>query len=362
MTKYKKILWKLAAGLALFLVSFLLLIGAARMPLAADWYSEHIYDFLVNIIGRIFGIFPFSVVEFGLYGFLVLVIVTFIRAIVKGIMDKKTGSCLLSWFAGCFLTASVLMALYVVTCGINYQRISFSEKEGFDGEGYTEEELYNVCRILTEEVNNRSLQISRDEEGLMELTGETGNMAREAMEHLGEIYSSLRGYYPRPKALVLSELLSWQGLSGIYSPFTIEANYNGDMVPYNIPFTMCHELSHLRGFMQEEEANFIAFLSCILSDSAEFQYSGYLTGWIYGMNELYRLDRDSWSQLRSLLSEEANSDLEANSEFWDRYEGKVSELSDKVNDAYLKANGQPQGIQSYNRMEDLVVDYYRGEE
>jgi hypothetical protein len=87
-------------------------------------------------------------------------------------------------------------------------------------------------------------------------------------------------------------------LTGIYSPFTIEANYNGDMTDYNIPFTLCHELSHLRGFMQEEEANFIAFLACIYSDQMEFQYSGYLSAWIYAMNELNDKDVERWSQIR----------------------------------------------------------------
>lgn len=45
-----------------------------------------------------------------------------------------------------------------------------------------------------------------------------------------------------------------QQLCGVYSPFTVEANYNGDMPDYNVPHTLCHELSHLKGFMREDEA------------------------------------------------------------------------------------------------------------
>ena len=29
---------------------------------------------------------------------------------------------------------------------------------------------------------------------------------------------------------------------------------------YNIPHTICHELSHLKGYMREDEANFIGYL------------------------------------------------------------------------------------------------------
>ena len=138
----------------------------------------------------------------------------------------------------------------------------------------------------------------------------------------------------------------------------MEANYNNEMIDYNIPFTACHELSHLRGFMQEEEANFIAYLVCMESEQVEFQYSGSLLGWIYCMNVLREADISSWQEVREELSEMAEADLQANSNFWAKYEGKVAEVADMVNDNYLKANGQEEGVRSYNRMVDLLVAYY----
>ena len=138
----------------------------------------------------------------------------------------------------------------------------------------------------------------------------------------------------------------------------MEANYNGDITDYNIPFTLCHELAHLRGFMQEEEANFIAFLGCVNAKSTEFQYSGCLSAWIYAMNELNDRDVQRWSQIRRQLLAQADLDVRANSAFWQRYEGKVSGWSEKMNDAYLKANGQEDGVESYDRMVELVVTYY----
>ena len=128
-----------------------------------------------------------------------------------------------------------------------------------------------------------------------------------------------------------------------------------------IPFTACHELSHLRGFMQEQEANFIAFLACSRSGEDAFAYSGYLSGWIQCMNVLYKTDYDVWSEVRSLLPEEAEADLKLNREFWAKYDGTIAEVSNKVNDTYLKANGQKEGVKSYNRMVDLIVSYYNSE-
>ena len=112
------------------------------------------------------------------------------------------------------------------------------------------------------------------------------------------------------------------------------------------------------GFMQEEEANFIAFLACLSSDRSDFQYSGYLSGWVYCMNALYRADYNAWQEVRVTLMEEAEPDLEANNAFWDSYHGTISETAERINDTYLKANGQAEGVQSYNRMVDLIVAYF----
>ena len=272
--------------------------------------------------------------------------------------NEKASVWMVSWFSGVLLGAGILMFLYVICCGINYKRTSFSEESGLMPMEYSAEELKEICIQLTEKLNELSDKVARDENGIMILSGQADKKAISAMTSLGEEYDVLSGYYPRSKQLIISELLSYQGLSGIYLPFTVEANYNGDMIPYNIPFTACHELSHLRGFMQEDEANFIAFLACIHDEDLDFQYSGYMLGWTYCMNALYRMDDELWSEVRVLLDEVIETDLLANNEFWNRYEGVISEVSNQMNDLYLKANGESEGVQSYSRIVELIVAYY----
>ena len=48
-------------------------------------------------------------------------------------------------------------------------------------------------------------------------------------------------------------------------------------------------------------------------------------------------------------------DLRANSSFWARSDTAVAEVSDKINDTYLKANGQAGWRESYDRMINLIV-------
>lgn len=353
-TKTKVIISSILIG-----ISIILSLAARMCQDFAQWYSTHIYPVWVETVGRAMGYFPFSISEVLLYLMILIFLVSGAQLLIRRIRKKLKKEEGYGWLCNVFLAVGVLFFLYVVNCGVNYHRDSFSETSGIQADEYSIEELKEVCVWLTEEVNQYSNAVERNQEGTMELEVSTEEQAVTAMQKLGETYPELKGYYPKPKGLLNSWILSIQNLSGVYSPFTIEANYNQAMTDYNIPFTICHELSHLRGFMQEQEANFIAFLACRESEEATFQYSGNMLGWIHCMNVLYKVDYDAWEEVRGELSTEAETDLQANHEFWARYDGTVAEVSNKVNDTYLKANGQKDGVKSYNRMVDLIVAYKR---
>lgn len=349
---------RITVSALLLVLSAGLMVLSVQAPDFAEWYSQNIYPVLVSAIGRLTGLLPFSLAEICLYLLLAALILSLICLCIGIARKGEAGRRLFAWFSCAVLAVSILAFLYTAGCGVNYHRKTFSSEEGIIASDYTAEELQEICIRLTEEVNSRAGKVSRDSDGVMILTAPEGEGAVGAMEKLAEAFPSLKGYYPMPKKVAVSEILSYQGLTGVYSPFTIEANYNGDMTPYNIPFTACHELSHLRGFMEEKEANFIAFLACIGSDRTDFQYSGYLSGWTYCMNALYRADPEAWQEARSLLDKKAEADVWANSQFWNSYEGVISETADRINDTYLRVNGQADGVRSYDRMVDLIMAYF----
>ena len=278
-------------GAVLLLLSVLLQLAARKADGFADWYVRTVYPLLVGVLGRIFGLFPFSVSEVGLY----LLLISALAAVFR--FRKKK----IQLLAGSFCLASGLFFSYTVCCGINYFGQPFSASLSFSQEKYGKEELSELLEWLTEQVNACYV-----ETGLHSVR-QMGTLGVEAMECLGETYPALAGFYPQPKALLNSRLLSVQQLAGIYSPFTVEANYNKEMTAYNIPHTICHELSHLRGFMREE----------------------------------------------------VRRDLGENSLFWNRFESRISEVSETVNDTYLKANRQSEGVKSYGRAVDLMLGWYR---
>lgn len=353
-----------AISLVLAAASAVLGACARMVPGFAHTYSITVYPVLVNTIGRFSSIFPFSLSEAGLYLAAVFCILNLLFLIKKP----------LAALSHLFFLACLLLFLYTAGCGINYYRTPFSYEAGMVMEQSSAGELYSLCLFLTEQINSTLTETDHSGDALKGLyPGQTedtplpsaamlrelGMEGVESMKDLGTAYPQLSGYYPYPKPLMNPRLLSIQQLCGIYSPFTIEANYNREMPYYNIPHTICHELSHLKGFMREDEANFIGYLACIGSDSPDFRYSGYLTGWVYAGNALAKADLEAYYGLYGRLAPEAARDLAWNNQFWDRFDGKVAEASTQLNDRYLKANNQEDGVRSYGRMVDLMLAYYR---
>jgi hypothetical protein len=346
MKKDRLFFWTVS-GILMTAAAVILSLMARLVPGFAQGYSTYVYAFLKETIGRFSGMFPFSLSEAGLYVLVIFCLYTLIRRLKSPLFLLSRG----------FFLASLLFLLFTLNCGINYYRSPFSYEAGFELTPSSAEELYELCEYLVGEVNKSAGEMT--EESRLTVN-EMGINGKEAMSGLGTLFPQLAGWYPYPKALINSRLLSIQQLCGVYSPFTIEANYNRDMPYYNIPHTICHELSHLKGYMREDEANFIGYLACVNSDSPDFRYSGYLTAWVYAGNALAKVDWKGYLALYKKLDERAVADLAENNAFWDSFDGTVAETSNQINDRYLKAHSQTDGVQSYGRMVDLLLAYYRG--
>ena len=306
-----------------------------------SWYAVHVYSVIVAAAGRLWGLFPVSVAELGLYGLAAV-------SVWYGIRRRKQWKAVAS---RALMVVGLAAFLYTYQCGINYYRRPFSSELALEVRQSSVRELKELCEYLTEKVNETAAEEAYDREWRI--------WGQQAMSQLGEEYPGLAGYYPRPKPVTVSWILSVQQLSGIYSPFTLEANYNRQMTDYNIPHTICHELSHLNGFMREDEANYIAYLACTGSEDPTLQYSGLLLAYTHSINALYKADYERFVAVREKLCEQAERDYAYHRLYWEQYEGPVSRVSDKVNDTYLRANAQEEGSKSYGRMVDLLLGEYR---
>lgn len=338
---------------------------AAKYPAATERiYSSGVYPALSGLVSRVTGLLPFSLAEIIIIALpvsLITYIIIKIRKIVKLPGSRREHAAKL--VATLFCAASVIGFGFTFLCGLNYHRESFKLASGLSVRDSSAEELASLCAELIKKTNLYASRVERGEDKAM-ISGfgnyyEVASFASRAYAAAAGEYPILGGYTPRAKPVFFSRAMSMADLVGVYFPFTFEANVNIDVPAYEIPSSMMHELAHYKGFMREDEANFIAYRTCLLVGNNDFAYSGLMLALVHSTNALYSADRDAYWELTQYLDSGVRADFEANTAYWKQFEGPVADFSEKVNDVYLKTNRQPAGVKSYGRMVDLLLAQYR---
>ncbi|MEQ5999432.1 DUF3810 domain-containing protein [Bacillus amyloliquefaciens] len=326
-----------------------------------DWaekYSRSVYPLLSKIVGLVPSWVTFSVSEW----LVVLVVLLFLFYIVyyvrKVIMSKGVRRMVVYRGAlGIVTICSVIYFCYTILGGINYHRYSFLSHTEYKEENYSKEELVKLSKSLAVEMELAREKLA-DTDLLAHVPEVFDYYAQHAvfsMQMLSKKYPVLEHSYSTPKLVVMSKLMSHAGIHGIFVPFTYESNINVNVPVFLVPATMAHELAHQSGFMHEDEANFIAYLACKQQDDPMILYSGLFLAFDYSISELKKVDPDKASDIMSSLSKAVRHDIEQNEQYRDKYEGVISSISRNVNDVYLKANNQTDGLNSYSDMVNLLL-------
>ncbi|HBS93423.1 MAG TPA: DUF3810 domain-containing protein [Firmicutes bacterium] len=345
-------------------LGLILSFAAPSLPVLIEaGYSTSLYKWISGPISRFTGLFPFSVAEFIIVGLGLFCLFIIIRGAIT--LFKKPKEFFRSILKGGAKLVIVLVLLYVgfnMLWGLNYSRLSFADISGLPVEPAAVEELTALALSLTSRANVLRAQVAEDERGVMTLDSSIRQMfsrAETGYDRAAAIYPELGGKFGPPKGVFLSHYWSYTGISGMYFPFTAEANVNIDIPHLLLPATAAHEMAHQRGFAREDEANFLGYLACTLHPDADFQYSGTVSALLNTMNALYRADIESYKAVRKEYCDGLNRDLKDWREYWAQFEGPVERVSSNVNDSYLKANRQQDGVQSYGRMVDLLLAEFR---
>lgn len=335
--------------------SVLLTTLAHRNPhITESWFSEGFYRFWTATYGRVFGYLPFSVSQF----LIILVPVGAVVYIVIEVIKKRVARMV----ANIACMVGILWFMFTIGAGLNYARLELGEVLGLEVRPSTVAELAALTEILVAQANELSTQVARDEDGVMIISANSyvalSGQARTIFREAGEEIPILRGFVPHTKPIVYSRFMSRLRIVGIYSPFTLEAHVNIDVLDYHIPATMLHELAHFRGIMREDEANFIAWLVGMRSGNPDFMYSGAMLALTHASGQLRRVNREEYNRIMSELCAYINADRRANWYYWRQFDGPLAEISQAANDAYLRAQRQEDGVQSYGRMVDLLLAYH----
>ena len=325
--------------------------------------AAHVTAPLRRAIGRICYRVDFSVAE-ALCVLLVVLAATYVVWSVIAVIRRRGHGALQRAYGAVLGAVCAALTIYVGFCfllGIDSYADGFQEKSGLYAQPVALEDLQAVTAYFARQVAQTAPGVARDEDGVF------AEDRRAILENSVRAYDALEEEYPflafddtGVKPVYFSRFLSALDFTGIYCPFTGESNVNVDSPASMLPATAAHELAHQRGITSEQECNFLAILASTTCGDEVYAYSGWLSGYIYLGNALYRVEPEAYWAIRSALPETVQADLRYQNEYWDQFEDKAAQkVSNRVYDSFLKGYGQELGLQSYGTVVDLLVTYYK---
>jgi hypothetical protein len=301
--------------------------GVLPAALVEEWYSRGIFPLISAFLAPFAAALPLSWID--------LVLPATLLAMVW-ILYSRRYRYLLGLLAGGYL-------FFFLTWGLNYQRTPLVSKLDYDDARVTDDAVQSLRREVAGQLNAlyplKERSLANDD-----------TIVAEAGSRVAVVVAELDGVrLPAPTvktSRLLNPIFQAGGTSGMYNPFGREALVVDDLLTFERPVIVMHEMAHVLGYANEGEANFIAFLAAIHSDHPISRYSGWLSLWQYVQS------RGS----ADLLDAGPRQDLEA---LYERYrEGRVqwvSRAGNRTLDTFLRANRVRGGTRSYSEIVRLAV-------
>ena len=335
------------------------LIAAVISESFADWYNRTIGAFFRTVLAHMTSWLPFSLAEIAIYCIPLIVILIAVHGYRCRCESWRTT---LVYLGSILSACSIFFSLFVFGFGVGYQTSSLEGKLGLPTVAVNAESLKSTAEQLVAQVNGICTEVTFGEDGFSVMPFDRKGMNEAvltAYDPVCDRYPFIQRMNSRLKPVLASRAMSYTHITGVYTYFTGEANLNVHFPDYSLCYTAAHELAHQRGIARENEANFVAFLVCSGSENTYLRYCAYLNMLEYVANALYYADEAAYFEVLDALDARVKGELRAFDDFFDEYRDSfVSNVSDAVNDAYLKLNGNEAGTASYGLVIELAVAYY----
>ena len=322
------------------------------------YYSNGFYVFTSRFERSVLGKIPFS---FGdvMYGILIIYLLISIWKARKT-WRKQWKDNLLKVLSG----FSIFYFFFHVLWATNYYRVPLFEKMNIQRE-YSNKDLYDFTEKLIAKTNEVQLQITQNKN--QKVTNPYSqdsifSMTQNGYDNLAKQYPFFKYEIPSRKKSLYSLPLTYMGFGGYLNPFTNESQVNDKLPMYGFPNVVCHEMAHQIGFASESECNFIGFMACIKNDDLYFQYSAYTVALRYCLENIIMKDEIKFKTLKPTINRGIIENFKESELFWKQYDTFIDKGFRAFYDQFLKANQQKEGIDSYSKFVDLLINYYKGKE
>jgi hypothetical protein len=310
------------------------------------FYSGLVYPAVQRAMTTFSNVVPFAFFDVLIVGFPLAWLALFAYDVARA--DRKVAA-LGEWLLRTLAAVSLLYLVFLAMWGLNYRRLPLERKLPYDGGRVTPIAARGAAEAAVSSLNALYASSRAANTARPDSDPALGAAFADAMRSLGASAATVRA---RPKRTILNVYFRPAGVAGMTDPYFLETLVESDLLPFERPFVVAHEWSHLAGFADEGEANFAGWLTCARAGARE-QYSG----WLFLFGELVNsLPRDARPIVVARLDEGPRSDLRAIAARLARdIKPRVSAAGWRVYDRYLKANRVEAGTASYAQVVRLVL-------
>ncbi|SFC83835.1 DUF3810 domain-containing protein [Flavobacterium phragmitis] len=256
---------------------------------------------------------------------------------------------------------SVFYFFFHFLWAFNYYRKPLFEKMEIKRE-YSDADLYVFTKRLIVKTNEIQLAITKNKSEKIVFP----YTQKESFDMILNGYNNLANEYPyfkyetlSVKKSLFSVPLTYMGFGGYLNPFTNEAQINYLLPMYNFPVTTSHEMAHQIGYASENECNFIGVLASVKNDNLYYQYSGYSFVLRYCLGIWKYKNEKVFNQLKKTVHPGILKNYKESEDFWKKYDTFIDEGFHFLYDNFLKSNNQKDGMESYSKFLDLMINYYK---
>ena len=151
-----------------------------------------------------------------------------------------------------------------------------------------------------------------------------------------------------PTFTLAGPFMDLNGTAGFINPLALTVQVAPDLLWFERPFDIAHEWSHLAGYAREDEANYLATVTCLRSHDPVVRYSGWMELFLV-LPRLAKYPRSMftplvWSDFAAIRARDARH---VNLAF--------ARLSWGTYNAYLRSNRIASGIANYGEVTRLML-------
>jgi Protein of unknown function (DUF3810) len=151
-----------------------------------------------------------------------------------------------------------------------------------------------------------------------------------------------------PKPTIADPFMVATGTSGFINPLTLTVQVASDLLWFERPFDQAHEWSHIAAYAREDEANYLAIVTCLRSPDPAVQYSGWFSLFLYLPQKRHYAHREFvplvWQDFAAMRKRDAR-----------HINVLLAHWSWRTYNAYLKSNRVAGGVANYGEVTRLML-------